>query len=221
MEENYLFALFLTNDNLLSARACCQLLVNGGTDVCCVSSVCRAKHFATWLRPRVLQCQLIPLLFSIVIFWLSEQCGMNSSRDVPKAESDVRGLFPVVSSRGLCRCGSACGRGVCPAPPALWAAGGPRPRVPSRCPSPSWMGPAGLGPRVFRWMSSLRAPSHTRALGVFKEIKTFPTFFVSHTLCNCATFLDHFSSFPLLLLSDSHLVRHRNVKTAFALKNTV
>lgn len=47
MEENYLFALFLRNDNLLSVQASCQLLVNGRTDIHCISSVYRAKHFDT------------------------------------------------------------------------------------------------------------------------------------------------------------------------------
>lgn len=71
MEENYLFALFLRNDNLLSARACCRLLVNAGTDVYRVSSVRRAECFDTRLRPPVPQCQLI-LLLGIVIFWVLE-----------------------------------------------------------------------------------------------------------------------------------------------------
>lgn len=72
MEENYLFALFLRNDNLLSVRVCCQLLVNGGLDIYCVSSVCRAKHFDMWLHPPVPQRLLIFLLFGIVIFWFLE-----------------------------------------------------------------------------------------------------------------------------------------------------
>lgn len=72
MEENYLFALFLRNYNLLSVQERCQLLVNGGMDIYCVSSVCRAKHFDMCLYPLVPQCQLMLLLFGIVMFWVLE-----------------------------------------------------------------------------------------------------------------------------------------------------
>lgn len=112
MEENYLFALFLGNDNLLSVRARRQLAVNGRTDIHCVSAVCRAKHFDTHLQPLVPLRQLILLLFSIIIFYFLEECRMNSSRNKP--QNDVQRFIPVASSRwtrlltGLDQCVPCC-----------------------------------------------------------------------------------------------------------------